>query len=55
MPLSDSKCRNAKPRAKAYKLTDEQGLYLQVVPTGSRYWRLKYRLRGTEKQLALGV
>ncbi len=30
-------------------------MYLLVHPTGSKYWRLKYRLAGKEKVLALGV
>jgi integrase len=37
------------------KLSDGRGLYLLVTPTGSRYWRLKYRMHGREKLLALGV
>ncbi|MGO9026050.1 MAG: Arm DNA-binding domain-containing protein [Beijerinckiaceae bacterium] len=28
---------------------------LEVVPSGSRYWRLKYRFAGKEKRLAIGV
>jgi hypothetical protein len=31
------------------------GLFLLVQPTGSRYWRFKYRINGKEKMLALGV
>jgi integrase len=30
-------------------------MYLEVMPNGSKYWRLKYRLNGKEKRLALGV
>jgi integrase len=45
----------AKPREKSYKLADGHGLYLEVAPNGSRYWRLKYRFGGKEKRLALGV
>jgi integrase len=30
-------------------------LYLEVMPTGRRYWRLKFRHAGKEKVLALGV
>ena len=41
----------AKPREKAYKLADGAGLYLEVVPSGSRYWRMKYRFNGKEKRL----
>ena len=54
MPLSDTKIRGAKPGAKPYKLTDERGLYLLVNPSGGRLWRLKYRVGGKEKLLALG-
>ena len=43
------------PRPKPYRLADGQGLYLEVVPSGSRYWRLKYRFAGKEKRLAIGV
>lgn len=55
MPLKDTNCRNAKPQDKPYRLYDEQGLYLEVQPSGGRYWRLKYRFLGKEKRLALGV
>ena len=54
MPLSDAKVRNAKPKEKAYKLTDNGGLYLLVNPNGGRYWRYKYRFGGKEKLLAFG-
>ena len=30
-------------------------MYLEVMPNGSKYWRLKYRFAGKEKRLALGV
>ncbi len=55
MPLNDLIIRNAKPLEKAYKLSDEKGLFLLVHPNGSRYWRLKYYFLGKEKLLALGV
>lgn len=47
--------RNAKPEAKAYKISDENGLFMHVTPQGNKYWRLKYRFGGKEKLLALGV
>ncbi|MEE4152559.1 MAG: integrase arm-type DNA-binding domain-containing protein [Erythrobacter sp.] len=55
MPLTDLQIRNAKPREKPYKLGDSQGLFLLVQPTGGRLWRLKYRIAGKEKKLALGT
>ena len=42
--LTDVAARKAKPREKAYKLAAGAGLYLEVMPTGSKYWRLKYRI-----------
>jgi|GEM_PF-2128313 len=36
MKLTDTACRNAKPKAKPYKLFDGGGLYLEV--RGRRDW-----------------
>jgi integrase len=55
MSLSDAKVRNAKPRIKPYKIADGEGLFLFIVPSGSKYWRLRYFFAGKEKLLALGV
>lgn len=46
--------RKAKPTEKPYKLADGGGLFLLVNPTGSRLWRMKYRIAGREKLLAIG-
>jgi integrase len=54
MPLTDTAIRNARLKDKSYKLTDGFGLYLLVNPTGSRLWRMKYRIEGREKLLAIG-
>src|SRR3546814_1041125 len=54
-PLTDAAIRRAKPAAKAVRLYDSGGLYLEVAPNGGRYWRQKYRFAGKEKRLALGV
>lgn len=54
MPLTDTAIRNAKPKDRQYKLTDEKGMYLLVNKTG-RYFRLDYRFGGKRKTLALGV
>jgi hypothetical protein len=31
--------KNAKPKDKPYKLSDEKGLYLLVTPSGGKLWR----------------
>jgi integrase len=55
MPLTDTAVRKAKPKEKPSRLADEKGLYLEIMPNGSRYWRMKYRFAGKEKRLAMGV
>jgi integrase len=55
MSLTDTFCKNAKPLDKPKKHYDEKGLYLEVMPNGSKYWRFKYRYANKEKRLALGV
>ncbi len=55
MKLNARQVDAAKPREKAYKVADGAGLYLEVVPSGSRYWRMKYRFNGKEKRIAFGV
>jgi integrase len=54
MALTDIAIRTAKPKDRPYKVADAQGLYLLVNPTGSKLWRLKYRMHGVERKLALG-
>lgn len=54
MPLTDTAIRNAKPKDKPYKITDEKGLYLLIRSTG-KYFRFDYRFNGKRKTLALGV
>ena len=55
MTLKDVHVRNAKPKAKIYRLFDGGGLYLEITPAGGTYWRYKYRYAGKEKRLALGI
>ncbi|GAB3112521.1 integrase arm-type DNA-binding domain-containing protein [Aestuariicella hydrocarbonica] len=55
MALSDKQVKATAAREKPYKLSDSGGLYVDVRPTGAKYWRLKYRFAGKEKLLALGV
>ncbi len=43
--------KNAQPG----KHFDGGGLFLHVMPNGSKYWRLKYHYAGKEKLLAIGV
>jgi len=53
--LTDAAIRRIKPEAKSYKVADMHGLYLLVLPSGGRYWRLDYRHEGKRGTMALGV
>lgn len=55
MPLTDAKIKSLKPREKPYKVADYGGSYVEVSPTGSRLWRLKFRFEGREKRLSFGA
>lgn len=52
--ISDALLRSLKPTEKAYRMAVGGGLYLEVMPSGSKLWRWKYRLDGRENRFALG-
>jgi len=54
MPLTDTKLKTLKPTGKAYTVADDQGLYVEVLPTGSIVWRFRYLLAGKREKLTLG-
>jgi len=55
--LTDTQCRNAKPKDKPYKMPDGRGLYLEVKPNGVKAWRYRFELRegGTVKESLFAV
>ena len=63
MPLTIAKIESAQTGAtpdgratkKPYKMADSRGLFLLVVPSGAKLWRMKYRFDGVEKSLAFGA
>jgi len=55
MPLTDTALKTAKPQEKLYRLSDSGGLYIEIAPSGGKWWRLKYRHDGKEKRLSLGT
>ncbi|MDH2020820.1 tyrosine-type recombinase/integrase [Acinetobacter ursingii] len=52
--LTDAHVRKIKPLEKKKRYADEKGLYLEVTPSGGRFWRLKYRFNGRESTLTIG-
>lgn len=54
MALCDMAIKKAKPREKIYTLKDADGLYLEIKPSGKKYWRLRYWIDSKENRLSLG-
>jgi integrase len=55
MALTEMAVKSAKPRERTYRLTDGGGMFLEIKPSGSKYWRMHYRHEGKQKTLAFGV
>lgn len=55
LSLTDIKVRSLKGRDRQYKVADGRGLFLVITPTGSKYWRFRYRIADREKSLAIGI
>ena len=55
MALNHIQITNAKPRDKAYKVADSDGLYLVVQTNGAKLWRMNYRHLGRQKTLYFGA
>lgn len=53
--LNTTAIRNAKAKAKPYRLSAGRGLVLLVHPNGSKYWQYRYRRRGKEHLISIGV
>lgn len=54
MPLKDLELRAAKYGVSKTKLSDGGGLYLHLAKSGSKLWRMKFRIHGKEKLLSFG-
>ncbi|WP_299769706.1 integrase arm-type DNA-binding domain-containing protein [uncultured Pseudoteredinibacter sp.] len=54
MPLNNTGVKNAKPKDKPYKLTDQGGLYLMVRPTGTKTWKYDFRINNTRGSYTIG-
>lgn len=54
-PLTEQQLIQAEPRDKPFKLFDGYGLYVEVMPTGSKIWRMKFRQKdGKENAVTFG-
>lgn len=55
-PLTDLRIKAAKPKDNPYRLADGEGMYLEIMPSGSKIWRMAYRQanRTTSTRLTFG-
>jgi integrase len=55
MQLNEKKIKAAKPEAKRRRLSDGHGLFLEVMPSGAKFWRQMYRnAQGQQRTYTLG-
>lgn len=52
--LSEAEIRNAKHKAKPYKLYDEAGLRLLIRPSGTKVWQYPYNFLGKHNTYTIG-
>ena len=55
MALTAAVINQAKPGDKRYMLKDENGLYLEISPTGKKLWRVRYWFQGKENRVGIGA
>ena len=55
LPLTDTQIRKIKPGANVLRLSDGDGLYLLVQPSGGKWWRFDYIHRGRRKTVSFGT
>ncbi len=46
---------NAKPREKAYALTDGGGLQIEILPSGGKIWRFKHHPNAKREKVTIGA
>jgi len=54
VPLTDTFCKTVKPTDRVAKYSDGGGLFLHVAPSGSKLWRMAYRMHGVQRLLSIG-
>ena len=52
--FTDFYLRGLKPKAKRYIETEGDGFYIEVMPTGEKSFRYRYRLNGRREKVTNG-
>jgi len=53
--LTDTAIKKSKPTDKMYTMNDGKGMYLEINPNGTKYWRFRYRFNDKTKKVSFGV
>ena len=53
--LTETAIKAAKPKEKRYTMFDTGGLYIEIAPTGGKWWRFRYKGNGKNRVLSLGT
>lgn len=54
MALTDTKIKSAKPTDKRYTIADSDGLYIEVMVSGKKYFRYRPRSNGKDERVTIG-
>ena len=54
-PLTATEVKQAKPGQKVRRLADGNGLFLEIKPSGAKWWRYRYRKPATGKDTLLSL
>lgn len=54
MALTELTIKSLNPKERLYRMTDGGGLTLEISPSGSKLWRLRYRHQGKGQMISLG-
>lgn len=44
--LNNNQIKSLTPKETRYAVSDDRGLYLEIMPTGKKYWRFRYSFQG---------
>ena len=55
MAVSDTRLKALKARNAPYEVADSGGLFIEVLPTGAKVWRYRYRLNGRREKVTFGA
>ncbi len=52
--LNNNQIKSLTPKETRYAVSDDRGLYLEIMPTGKKYWRFRYSFQGKKNRVSLG-